>query len=254
MRKARFIAEGRYHEGHLAEPGVLVDESGAPHKEDEVTFLPPVTPPKIIGLALNFADHAAELDMKTPEDPALFFKPATSLNGHRAPVVYPVGAQYMHYEVELAAVIGRRARNVRASSALDCVKGYTIANDVTIRDFVKDFYRPPVKAKCWDTFTPMGPYLVDAADLDPGNLELSAYVNDELRQSGNTNQLIRSTEELIEHITEFMTLEENDVILTGTPKGVSHVHPGDVMRLEIEGIGSLVNRVVGPEDPEGGAA
>jgi 5-oxopent-3-ene-1,2,5-tricarboxylate decarboxylase/2-hydroxyhepta-2,4-diene-1,7-dioate isomerase len=245
VKRARFYAGGRYHEGRLVEPGVLVDEAG----EDAVAFLPPVEPGKILGLALNFADHAAELDMSTPEDPALFFKPPSSLAGHRAPVVYPYGAEYMHYEIELAVVVGRRCRRVRAEDALDYVKGYTIANDVTIRDFVKDFYRPPVKAKCWDTFTPLGPYLV-AGEVDPTARELRAYVNGELRQSGNTKQLIRKPEELIEFISEFMTLEEDDVILTGTPKGVSHIYAGDVMRLEIDGLGVLENPVVADERGE----
>lgn len=243
MKRARFFAEGRYHEGTLTEPGVLVDESGARHSELDVTWLPPVEPGKIIGLALNYADHAEELGMSTPEDPALFFKPSSSLTGHLGPVTYPAGAEYMHYEVELAVVMARRCRKLRAEDALDYVAGYTIANDVTIRDFVKDFYRPPVKAKCWDTFTPLGPYFVDG-EVDPDDLELRAFVNGELRQSGSTGQLIRKPPELIEFITEFMTLEENDIILTGTPKGVSHVYAGDVMRLEIEGLGALENPVV----------
>ena len=237
------MAQGTYHEGELAEPGVLVDESGARHGELEVTFLPPVAPAKIIGLALNYADHAEELGMTTPEDPALFFKPATSLTGHLCPVVYPEGAEYMHYEVELAVVIARRCRRVRAQDAPGYIKGYTIANDITIRDFVKDFYRPPIKAKCWDTFTPLGPYLVDDA-IDPEGLELRAFVNDELRQTGRTDQLMRKPPELIEFISDFMTLEEDDVILTGTPKGVSHIYAGDVMRLEIDGLGALENPVI----------
>ena len=248
MRSARFYADGHYHEGIVVDEGMLVDEAGTRHHEADVTFLPPVAPPKIVGLALNFADHAAELDIGTPEDPALFFKPASSLTGHRSPVVRPPNVGYMHYEVELGVVIGRRARKVKARDASDYVKGYTIANDCTVRDFVKDFYRPPVKAKCWDTFTPMGPYLV-VDEIDPSALELRAYVNDELRQSGNTKAFIRTPDELIEYITEFMTLECDDVILTGTPKGVSHIHVGDVMRLEIDGLGTLENHVVA--DPGG---
>ncbi len=245
MKRARFVAGGTTHEGTL-EDGALVDESGARHPVDEVTFLPPVVPGKIVGLALNYADHAEELGMATPEDPALFFKPNSSLAGHLSPVVYPPAVEYMHYEVELAAVIGRHCHRVGAERAGDYIKGYTIANDVTVRDFVKDFYRPPVKAKCWDTFTPMGPYLVED-EIDASALELRAYVNGELRQSGNTKQLIRKAPELIEYISEFMTLEENDVILTGTPKGVSHVYAGDVMRLEIDGLGVLENPVIAVE-------
>lgn len=245
MKLARFLVDGRYHEGHLAEPGVLVDEGGRTHKEDDVTFLLPIEPRQVIGLALNFADHAAELDLATPEEPALFFVPPNTWVPHRTPVVYPPGAEYMHYEVELAAVIGRRCRGVKAEDALDYVMGYTIANDLTVRDYVHNTFRPPVKAKGWDTFCPMGPYLVTADEVgDPSNLELKTYVNGELRQQGNTSQLIRGVGELIEYLSEFMTLDKGDMILTGTPKGLSHVYPGDVMRLEVEKLGALENPIV----------
>lgn len=245
MKRARFIAEGHYHRGALRPDGLLLTEAGLTYHPDDVSFLPPVQPGKVIGLALNYADHAQELGLAQPEAPVLFFKPQNTFVGHRAPVVYPAGAQYMHYEVELAVVIGRRARKVKRGEALDYVKGYTIANDVTVRDYITNYYRPPVKAKGWDTFGPIGPYLVDAADLpDPGNVELRVYVNGELRQKGHTRDLIHSCEALIEYISDFMTLEENDIILTGTPKGISPVHPGDVMRLEIDGIGALENPVV----------
>ena len=245
MKHARFYAAGVYHEGTVNAEGLLIDEAGRAHREEDVTFLPPVAPGKVIGLALNFADHAAELGLAEPEVPALFFKPSNSWIGHRAPVVYPKGAQYMHYEIELGVVIGRRARRVSAANALDYVKGYTIANDVTVRDYITNYFRPPVKAKGHDTFGPLGPWMVDRDDLpNPGDVDLRVYVNGELRQEGNTRHLIRSCEQLIEYITEFMTLEENDIILTGTPKGLSHIHPGDLMRLEIAGIGALVNPVI----------
>jgi 5-oxopent-3-ene-1,2,5-tricarboxylate decarboxylase/2-hydroxyhepta-2,4-diene-1,7-dioate isomerase len=248
MKRARFYAQGVYHEGVLNDEGLLVDETGRAHDPEQVVFLPPVVPGKVIGLALNFADHAAELGLAQPEQPALFFKPSNTFVGHRAPVIYPKAAQYMHYEIELAVVIGRRARRVKRENALEYVKGYTIANDVTVRDYITNYYRPPVKAKGWDTFGPLGPYLVDRADLpDPGNVEMRVYVNGELRQTGNTRDLIRSCEELIEYISEFMTLEENDIILTGTPKGISPVKPGDLMRLEIDGIGALENPVIAEE-------
>jgi len=204
----------------------------------------------VIGLALNYADHAAELQMKSPEDPALFFKPLSSLVGHGAPVVYPKGVEHMHYEVELAVVIDRRCRRVKAARADEVIAGYTIANDVTVRDFVVNFYRPPVRAKGYDSFGPVGPYLVTPDEIsDPANLDLRAYVNDELRQQGNTSQLMRPVPELIEFISMIMTLEPGDMIWTGTPKGISHVYPGDVMRLEIDGLGALENRVAAEERP-----
>lgn len=245
MRLARFLLDGREHRGFVGGEGQLVDEDGRSHPETDVTFLPPVAPHVVIALALNYAEHAAELDIGAPEDPALFLKPPNTWIGHRVPVVYPAGAEYVHYEVELAVVIGRRGRRVPAGSAMDLVKGYTIANDLVVRDFVGNFYRPPVKAKGWDTFCPMGPYLVTADEVpDPHDLELRAFVNGDLRQKGHTGGMIRRIPQLIEHITGFMTLEEDDVILTGTPKGVSHVYPGDLMRLEIDGLGALENPIV----------
>ena len=244
MKRARWSAEGRNHSGHSPEPGVLVSDQSERFDEAAVTFLPPVEPRSVVGLALNYADHAEELDMSAPEDPALFFKPANTWIGHRERVVYPDGVEYMHYEVELAAVIGTRCRRVSAEQAMEVVGGYTIANDVTVRDFVTNFYRPPVRAKGWDTFCPLGPYYVTDEIDDAGALELRAYVNGELRQKGHTSQLIRGIPELIEHISSFMTLDPGDLILTGTPKGISHVYPGDVMRLEIDGLGALENEVV----------
>jgi len=245
VKRARFLAGGRHEEGHLAEPGVLVDTAGRRHAEADVAFLPPVhAPGKILGLALNYAEHGAELGMEPPKEPAVFFKPATALVGHRGEIVYPAGVEYLHYENELAVVIGRRCRRVRAADALDAVAGYTIANDVTVRDFVTNTFRPPVKAKGWDTFLPLGPYLVEGEIEDPHALRLRTYVNGELRQEGCTADVIWRVGPLIEWLTEFMTLEAGDVLLTGTPRGLSHLHPGDELRLEVDGLGALESRVV----------
>ncbi len=245
MRRVRFLASGRLHHGPWDEEG-LRDEEGRFHRPEDVTWLPPVVPTKILGFALTYAGHAAELGVRRPDDLALFFKPPSAMVGHRQPVVYPRGVEYLHYEAELAVVIGRRCRRVRPQEARHVIKGYTVANDVTARDFIRDFYRPPVKAKGWDTFLPLGPALVD--DLpDPGDLVLRAYVNGELRQEGTTRDLLYPVERLVAYVSEFMTLEEDDVILTGTPRGISPVHPGDVMRIEIPGVGVLENPVVGEE-------
>ncbi len=243
MRYARFIADGRVHRGRL-DGQALIDEGGRTHRADAVTWLPPVAPSKIIGFALTYRDHATELSIDAPADPAVFFKPRSSLVGHLAPVVYPTGVEYLHYEAELAVVIGRRCRRVRPEHAPDVVRGYTVANDVTVRDFVKNFYRPPVKAKGWDTFCPIGPAVVEGEIADPHRLRLLAYVNGELRQQGTTADLSPTVWEQIAFASEFMTLEPDDVILTGTPKGISHVHPGDRMRVEVEGVGALENPVV----------
>ncbi len=257
MRIARFVLDGRIHSGTVTDDGRPMDTQGRVHAPDAVTWLPPVVPPKVVGLALNYADHAAELnkvdlpdELAAPTVPALFFKPLTSLTGNGAPIVYPTGAQYMHYEGELAVVLGRSGRKIRQGDAMDYVKGYTIANDVTVRDFVQNFYRPPIKAKGFDTFGPLGPWMVTAdAFGDPSNVTVRTFVNGELRQEGNTHFFIHSIPAIIEYVSAFMTLEENDVLLTGTPKGISAIHPGDRVRIEIDGIGALENPVVA-EDTE----
>lgn len=245
MKTARVEFNRKTYDVSVEPDGRLQTAAGELFDAEAVRWLPPVSPTKVIGLALNYADHAAELDMESPPEPALFFKPLSALTGQGAPVVYPAGVEYMHYEVELAVVIGRRCRNVHAADASSVIGGYTIANDVTVRDFVTNFYRPPVRAKGYDSFGPVGPYLVTPDDIpDPAALGLRAYVNGELRQQGNTAQLLRPVPQLIEFISAIMTLERGDMIWTGTPKGISHVYPGDLMRLEIDGLGVLENQVV----------
>lgn len=249
MRRVRFAAAGRVRTGEFRD-GWLVDEAGRRHRPEEVVWLPPVQPSKVVGLALNYADHAEELGVRVPEEPALFFKPPSSLVGHLAPVVYPSGVRHLHQEVELAVVIGRRCRRVRPEDAYGVVRGYTIANDVTVRDYVGNFYRPPVRAKGYDTFCPVGPWVVEGEVEDPHALRLRAYVNGSLRQEGTTANLLWKIPDLVALVSEIMTLEPDDLILTGTPRGVDPVYPGDVMRLEVEGIGALENPVVS-EEPEG---
>jgi 5-oxopent-3-ene-1,2,5-tricarboxylate decarboxylase/2-hydroxyhepta-2,4-diene-1,7-dioate isomerase len=246
MKQVRFAAQGAVHVGEFRD-GLLYDRAGRAYHPDAVVWLPPVVPTKVIGIALNYADHAEELAVRLPEDPALFFKPPSSLVGHGAPVIYPQGVQYLHYEVELGVVIGRTCRNVRPEDAYRVVRGYTVANDVTARDFVGTLYRPPVRAKGYDTFLPVGPWVVEGEIQDPHGLVLRTYVNGELRQEGNTARMLRRVDELVAFISSIMTLEPDDLILTGTPRGIAPVRPGDVMRLEIEGIGVLENPVV-PED------
>lgn len=222
----------------------VLDEGGRAYRPAEVTWLPPVVPSKVVGFALTYADHAKELGIPPPDQLAVFFKPLSSLVGHQVPVIHPARVSYMHYEAELAVVVGRRCRKVREADAYEVIRGYTIANDVTVRDFIGNFYRPPVKAKGWDTFGPLGPSLVEEEIENPHQLELRAFVNGELRQRGTTADLAYSIPQLIAFLTEFMTLEAGDVILTGTPKGISRVVPGDTMRIEVDGLGALENPIV----------
>jgi 5-oxopent-3-ene-1,2,5-tricarboxylate decarboxylase/2-hydroxyhepta-2,4-diene-1,7-dioate isomerase len=204
---------------------------------------------KAIGLALNYSDRAVEFNLEKPEAPVLFNKNPSTFIGHKGRVIYPRGIEYLHYETELVVVIGQRCRRVKAEHAGRVIRGYTIGNDVTARDFVTNYYRPPVKAKSFDTFGPIGPWIVTPDELpDVSSLALRTTVNGELRQQGNTRDLTHSVAALIEYITAFMTLEAGDTIWTGSPQGISHVYPGDVMRCEIERIGVLENEVV--EEPD----
>lgn len=248
MKLARFRKHGRVHHARRQNDH-LVDEAGRTHDPNGVEFMLPFEPGKVLGLALNYRDHADELSIDLPDHPVLFLKPPSALIPHGAPVMYPDGADYMHYECELAVVVGHPMKAVRADEAMDYVLGYTIANDVTVRDFVGNMYRPPIKAKGWDSFGPMGPFLVTADEIpDPHQLELRAYVNGDHRQTGHTRDFIFPISEILEYVTRFMTLEPYDVILTGTPKGISRVHPEDTMRLEIDGLGALENPIVAEAD------
>jgi 5-oxopent-3-ene-1,2,5-tricarboxylate decarboxylase/2-hydroxyhepta-2,4-diene-1,7-dioate isomerase len=248
MKIARFSVDGVTHTGRY-ENEQLAAETGGVFDPSGVTWLPPVASfTKMIGLALNYRAHAAELDLQLPPHPILFNKNPNTLIGHRGQIVAPRGVEYMHYENELVVVIGQRCRRVKPERARDVIWGYTIGNDVTVRDFVTNFYRPPVKAKGFDTFGPLGPWLVTADEIaDDGSLELRTFVNGELRQHGSTRDFIYPIPDLIAYLSDFMTLERGDMLWTGTPEGISHIHPGDQLRLEIEHIGALENSVIQAE-------
>ncbi len=220
---------------------------------DEVVWLPPLapTPPNrprtVLALGLNYADHARELAFTPPEEPLAFAKGAASLIGHRAHTVRPAGVQNMHYECELAVVIGRQAKRVKKADAYDFVGGYAVANDYAIRDYLENWYRPNLRVKNRDTCTPIGPWLVDAADVtDPMKLRLQTTVNGQVTQQGNTADMVFDVPTLIEYFSSFMTLYPGDVILTGTPDGVVDCPVGSVIVCEVEGIGALENTIVGP--------
>lgn len=247
MKIARFAYNGAVHEGELV--GDYLKVGSLKIKAADVMFLNPVAHVgKAVGVALGFKDHAAELKLDIPDYPLLFHKMPNTYIGHKAQVVVPQGLDYMHYECELVAVIGRSCRRVQAKDALKYVKGYTIGNEITVRDFVTNYFRPPVKAKGFDTFGPIGPCMVAAKDIDPTNVELRTYVNGELKQHGNTRNLRHSIAELMAYMSEFMTLNEGDLIWSGTPEGISHIYPGDTVVCEIAGIGRLENTLVAEKD------
>ena len=243
MKFVRFAWNGAVHEGVYEDD--VIKKGSVQYNPDDVMFLPPVDlVGKAIGVALGFAKHAKELKLEIPDHPILFHKMPHTMIGHKAHVIVPPGLDYMHYECELVAVIGRSCRRVKASEALDYVKGYTVGNECTVRDFVTNYFRPPIKAKGFDTFGPCGPWLVSADEIDPTNVELKTYVNGELRQHGNTSGLRHSVAELIEYVSEFMTLQPGDMLWTGTPEGISHIYPGDTVICEVEGIGQLENTLI----------
>lgn len=207
----------------------------------EITLLPPVTPGKVICVGLNYRDHAAEMQQELPEEPVLFMKPPSAVIGPGAPVICPEASRQVDYEAELAVIISKTARHIPASEAHRYIMGYTCANDITARDLqTKDSQW--TRAKSFDTFLPLGPYLVSG--LDPGNLAISLYLNGERKQHSTTARLIFSVSALVSFISAVMTLEPGDIILTGTPSGVGRLNPGDTVEVVIEGLGSLKNPVI----------
>jgi len=247
MKHARVIVDGQVQAATERE-GRLLLQDGRLLDETVVTWLPPLAPGErprtILALGLNYADHAKELAFKAPEEPLAFLKGGNTLNGHRQFTRRPAGVQFMHYECELAVVIGRAARKVQRDDAYDFVAGYTVANDYAVRDYLENWYRPNLRVKNRDGATPLGPWLVDAADVpEPMALELKTTVNGQLTQSGNTANMIFDVPFLIEYFSSFMTLSPGDLILTGTPDGVVDCRPGDVVITEIEGIGALMNTI-----------
>jgi len=250
MRLARVACAGAIH---AAQPHALTDgrpgvrlTDGRTLAEEEVVWLPPLEVGTIIALGLNYAKRAKELAFAPPQEPLVFLKGPGTLIGHRGVTRRPAGVKFMHYECELAVVIGRSARAVRRSEALAHVAGYCIANDYAIRDYLENWYRPNLRVKNRDGATVLGPWLVDAADVpDPGNLGLRTYVNGKLTQEGNTRDMISDIPALLEYLSSFMTLTAGDIILTGTPEGAVNVEVGDEVICEIDGLGRLQNTIVG---------
>jgi 5-oxopent-3-ene-1,2,5-tricarboxylate decarboxylase / 2-hydroxyhepta-2,4-diene-1,7-dioate isomerase len=252
MRHARVAYQGAVHNAvyEAADPFAKSGDrlrlaDGRIVTESEVLWLPPVEPATIFALGLNYADHAKELSFKAPQEPLVFLKGGQSLCGHRGNTRRPEGVTYMHYECELAVVIGRPAKNVKRGNAYDHVAGYTVANDYAIRDYLENYYRPNLRVKSRDSSTPLGPWLVDRDDVaDPMNLRLRTFVNGKMTQEGSTRDMIFDIAALIEYLSGIMMLSPGDLILTGTPEGLADVKQGDEVVTEVEGIGRLVNYVI----------
>ena len=207
----------------------------------EASLLPPVTPSKIVCVGRNYRDHVKEMGSELPSEPLLFLKPPSSLLAPGGIVRMPAASARVDYEGELALVIGRRVRNLKPQDWRSAIRGFTLANDVTARDLqAKDDQW--TRAKGFDTFCPVGPWVSD--ELDPASgLTLETRVNGELRQRGSTLDFIFAIPALLTHITSVMTLEPGDLILTGTPSGIGPLNPGDRVEVSIPGLGVLANTV-----------
>jgi 2-keto-4-pentenoate hydratase/2-oxohepta-3-ene-1,7-dioic acid hydratase in catechol pathway len=206
----------------------------------EVDLLAPVLPSKIVCVGLNYRDHAAEMQKVIPPEPLLFTKPPSSLLDPGAPIRIPPGIGTVHYESELAVVIGKRAHRVTRDRAWDCILGITALNDVTARD-IQNRETQYTRAKGFDTFAPVGPCIELGGTRGPRLVE--GFVNGVRRQQSSTSNLIFSIEFLVEYITFVMTLEPGDIISTGTPSGVGPTVPGDTVTVRVEGVGDLSNPV-----------
>ena len=226
------------------------DYSTGPAIENEgVRVIAPVQPSKIVAVGLNYRDHAREMNKPLPDEPLIFLKPSTAVIGPNDPIVMPSQAGRVDYEAELGIVIRKQAKAVAAVEAAPYILGLTCVNDVTARELqTRDVQY--TRAKGFDTFAPIGPCIV--VGLDGSALDIESLVNGERRQQSNTRELIFGLHHLVEFISSVMTLLPGDVIATGTPSGVGPVAPGDRVVVRVEGIGELVNEVVGEESMRGG--
>jgi len=217
------------------------------YRLESLSFLPLLRPGKIICLGLNYVEHAREGNAPVPEEPIYFEKAVTSIIAHNQPIVYPPHLGRIDPEVELAFVIGKRARGVEKAETKAYIAGYTILNDVTARDLQrKDIgnRHPWYRSKSLDTFCPIGPWIVTAEEIDVEEaLTIQLRVNGEVRQNSSTRYLVFNVPTLLSRISELITLEPGDIISTGTPEGIAPIYPGDVMEAEIEKIGILRNPV-----------
>lgn len=257
MKFLRFKNQGKVRTGYLNGeeiieiPVSLLDALKSPENAlkpkiksylmEEVQIIPPVSPSKVVCVGLNYRDHALELNMDIPEEPILFMKPPTSVIAHQEPIIYPEMSQEVDYEAEMAIVMAETATKINSEDAWDFIGGYTVLNDVTARDLQRKDGQW-TRAKSFDTFCPLGPCI--ETEMDPHNQNISLKLNGETKQDSNTKNMIFRANELVEFISSIMTLNPGDVIATGTPPGVGQMQSGDVVQVQVEGIGILENRVI----------
>ena len=240
MRHARFRDEaGSVREGEWTDDGIVA--GGRTYDPNEVDVLPPVEPSKIVCIGLNYEDHAEETDSDIPERPLLFLKGPNTLSGHGDTVTLPPGKDRVDYEAELGVVIGEQCRNVAEEDVDDVIAGYTCVNDVSNRDDQRQ-EQNWIRGKAFDNAAPIGPVVADPEHLkDDARIELRQ--NGEVKQESTIDNLIYGIPRLVSEITEYLTLEEGDVIATGTTSGVGPLADGDTVEVEIEGVGTLEHYV-----------
>jgi 2-keto-4-pentenoate hydratase/2-oxohepta-3-ene-1,7-dioic acid hydratase in catechol pathway len=253
MKLLRYQSQAGPAFGVLEADGSVKELLGSPFEQpevgravgtvDQLTLLTPVEPPKCICVGLNYKKHIEEANAKTPEFPMLFMKPRTALVGHGAEVVYPKLSQHVEYEAELVVVIGKRGRWIPRERVAEHILGYSIGNDISARDWQRREMANGfiLWGKGFDTFGPIGP-VVDT-EIDAADLRIQMRVNGQIKQDARTSDLLFDVPHLVSEISKAITLEPGDCIMTGTPSGVGPVKPGDVMEVEVEGIGVLRNPV-----------
>ena len=208
-----------------------------------IRLLPPCSPTKIVCVGRNYADHAKELGNEVPKEPLLFLKPPSSLIAHGDQILYPALSQRVDFEGELAVIISKPARHVKAGDAMDYVLGYTCLNDITARDLQKKDGQW-TRGKGFDTFCAVGPWMIERDQVDLASVRVSTLLNGEMKQNAPITQMIFTVPFVIEYMTQFLTLEPGDIIATGTPEGVGPMQPGDTVSIVLEGVGALTNPVV----------
>jgi 2-keto-4-pentenoate hydratase/2-oxohepta-3-ene-1,7-dioic acid hydratase in catechol pathway len=245
----------RFKDGKVEKKGILIDDTikeitgtffgefnitENTYDVDDVKILPPVMPSKLVCIGRNYAEHAKELGNEVPEAPLMFLKPSTAVIGNGDTIIYPESSQKVDHEAELAVVIKKKCKNVSEEEAFDYVLGYTCMNDVTARDIQKKENKF-TRAKGFDTFAPIGPVI--ETDLNPESINVKCYINENIVQDGNSRDMIFNVPKLISFISKVMTLLPGDIIATGTPSGAGPLSIGDIVEIEVEGIGRLTNIV-----------
>jgi len=224
--------------------GEIILDSGERIAEQTAVYLAPAEPTKIIAVHLSYRSRITEYRARTPAEPSYFLKPTTALNGHRGTIRKPTGSRYLNYEGEVAAVIGRRMKSVPIEETLDCVAGFCCANDVGLHDFRHADRGSMLRVKGQDGFLPLGPELVPASEWDPGAYTLRTYLNGQIVQEATSADVIWPVSYQLADLCRLITLEPGDVVLTGTPANSRPMQPGDVVEIEVSGLGRLTNTVV----------